>query len=293
MSSPATLDVALPLISTLLVSGVLIGYALRFRARPEPHFARLDTVQPSYLLTRRVMQSGYFLVSALAKRLGRAGIRANSVTWAGLVMTALAALALGLGHFGIGGVLLLFGAACDALDGAVARLERKLGRSGATLDSIIDRWVEALTLAGIALALRDAPVAVALAFAALFGSFMVSYGSARADIAGVALASGHMRRGERAAWLAVGCLFAPLVAAASELAGGDPRLGKLVTVGCLGVVAIGSMASSFLRARTLIGALRERERGSLSPAPDSGGSDLVEARPPATSVADFLEETRP
>jgi phosphatidylglycerophosphate synthase len=255
---PGALDVAPPIVVALTVVALLLGYALFFRARPEPHFARLDRVTPSYLLTRRVMQVGYFAVSAIAERLARAGIRANTVTWTGLCITALAAVALGLGHFGLGGLLLLVGAVCDALDGAVARLEKKLGRAGATLDSIVDRWVEALTIAGIVIALRDAPVAVALGFLALFGSFMVSYGSVRAEAAGVSLEGGRMRRGERAAWFALGCLLEPLAALLAHGFGADPRFGRVLTVGALAVVAIGSTLSSLARSNRLIASLEAR-----------------------------------
>jgi CDP-diacylglycerol--glycerol-3-phosphate 3-phosphatidyltransferase len=256
---PGALDVAPPIAVALATVALLLGYALFFRARPEPHFARLDHVTPSYLLTRRVMQVGYFAVSSIAERLARAGIRANTVTWTGLGITVLAALALASGHFGLGGFLLLVGAACDALDGAVARLEKKLGRAGATLDSIVDRWVEGLTIAGIVFAFRDAPIAVALGFLALFGSFMVSYGSARAEAAGVSLEGGRMRRGERAAWFALGCLLEPIAAVAAHGFALDPRLGRLLTVGALAVVAVGATLSSLSRSNRLIFALQARQ----------------------------------
>lgn len=278
---PGTLDLAPPIFVAVAIVLLLCGYALFFRARPEPHFARLDHVTPSYLLTRRVMQVGYFAVSAIAERLARSGIRANTVTWTGLFITFLAAIAVGLGHFGLGGLLLLLGAACDALDGAVARLEKKLGRAGATLDSIVDRWVEALTIVGIVIALRDAPVAVGLGFLALFGSFMVSYGSARAEAAGVSLEGGRMRRGERAAWFALGCLLEPLAAMISHGFGFDPRLGRGLTVGALAVVAIGSTLSSLARSNRLIAALETRH----SDVGSSRDGDRISVTPRRHSVS--------
>lgn len=278
---PGALDIAPPAIVALAIVALLLGYALSFRARPEPHFARLDHVTPAYLLTRRVMQVGYFAVSAIAERLARSGIRANTVTWTGLFITLLAAVALGLGHFGLGGLLLLLGAACDALDGAVARLERKLGRAGATLDSIVDRWVEALTIAGIVVALRNAPFAVALGFLALFGSFMVSYGSARAEAAGVSLEGGRMRRGERAAWFALGCLLEPIAALVAHGVGADPRLGRMLTVGALAVVAVGSTLSSVARSNRLIRALEARH----SDVGSSRDGDRISVTPRRRSVS--------
>jgi phosphatidylglycerophosphate synthase len=295
---PSALDIGPPLVLALSIVALLLGYTLFFRARPEPHFARLASVTPSYLLGRRVMQAGYFGITFVAERLHRLGVRANTVTWAGLVITILAAIALALGHFGLGGVLLALGAACDAIDGAVARLEKKLGRAGATLDSIVDRWVEALTIAGIALAFRGAPIAIGLAFFALFGAFMVSYGSARAEAAGVPLEGGRMRRGERAAWFALGCLLEPMAATLAHAVGTDPRLGRLVTVAALAVVAIGSTLSSISRGSRLISALAARQSETSLPAfrdgerTRSGSHPAVSQRGAANSAVSDARQTR-
>jgi phosphatidylglycerophosphate synthase len=74
---------------------------------------------------------------ALAARLERAGLAANSVTVAGLGLGLSAALAVALGHFGAGLALILVSRLCDGLDGALARLRQPTDLGG-YLDIVFD-----------------------------------------------------------------------------------------------------------------------------------------------------------
>ena len=91
-----------------------------------------------------------------------------------------------------GGVLLAVGSIADILDGALARAASKGTVFGAFLDSTFDRLGEAAMLAAIGLALMrdDNEVALVAAFAAVIGSFLVSYTRAKAEALGSALTSG-------------------------------------------------------------------------------------------------------
>lgn len=113
--------------------------------------------------------------------------------------------------FWLGGILFVAGSIADILDGALARAASKGTVFGAFLDSTFDRVGEAAMLAAIGLAfMREGnEVALAAAFAAVAGSFLVSYTRARAEALGLRGDVGFGSRVERVVIIAVGLFFAP------------------------------------------------------------------------------------
>src|SRR5919197_609365 len=111
---------------------------------------------------------------------------------------------LGAGVFVVGSVL-------DILDGALARTSGKGTPFGAFLDSTTDRVSEGVVLGAIALvfARHHDLVGVGLAFAAVAGSFLVSYTRARAEALGLRGDIGIGSRAERVVVITVGLVFAP------------------------------------------------------------------------------------
>jgi len=98
-------------------------------------------------------------------------------------------------------ILLLFSGFCDALDGAMARLYQKATTFGGFLDSLLDRYADAVVYAGIIVGgLCDA----LWGLIALIGSLLVSYSRARAEAAGIRMESiGLAERAERIIILAI------------------------------------------------------------------------------------------
>jgi CDP-diacylglycerol---glycerol-3-phosphate 3-phosphatidyltransferase len=97
-----------------------------------------------------------------------------------------------------------------------------------------------------------------IVLAAILGSFMVSYSTAKAEAMGVAAPRGAMRRGERGAYLMTGAAFTPL---ASALFARSPSLALreapiLLALSVVAVVANISVVQRLLAIATL---LRERE----------------------------------
>src|SRR2546430_6178124 len=86
-----------------------------------------------------------------------------------------------------GAALFVIGSILDILDGALARAGGKTTPFGAFLDSTIDRVSEGFMLGAIALVFsrHGHEAALALCFAALAGSFLVSYTRARAEALGL------------------------------------------------------------------------------------------------------------
>jgi archaetidylinositol phosphate synthase len=102
-------------------------------------------------------------------------------------------------------LFLLASAFCDALDGVLARRFGEVTAFGGFLDSLLDRYTDALIYAGIILGgLSD----VHWGLLALVGSLLVSYCRARAEAVGVRMETvGLMERAERIIILVIASFF--------------------------------------------------------------------------------------
>ena len=118
----------------------------------------------------------------------------------------------GWGFFWLGAALFVLGAILDILDGALARSRGIASEFGAFVDSTVDRVGEAFMLGAIPLVLmRDGyEWGVAPAFAALAGSFLVSYARARAEALGLKGDVGFGSRAERVVVITTGLVLAPI-----------------------------------------------------------------------------------
>lgn len=97
------------------------------------------------------------------------------------------------------GGALLVGSLCDVFDGSVARHRGEVKRSGAFMDSVIDRLADALLFACLfwSFAERGQSVEALLSLVTLIVSLGVSYVRAEAEAAGVTLTEGLFQRTER------------------------------------------------------------------------------------------------
>jgi CDP-diacylglycerol--glycerol-3-phosphate 3-phosphatidyltransferase len=113
--------------------------------------------------------------------------------------------------FWAGAIVFVIGSLLDILDGALARAGGKVTPFGAFIDSTTDRVGEAFMLGAIALALaRDGnETALAFTFAALAGSFLVSYTRSKAETLGLRGDVGIGSRAERVVVITGGLVFAP------------------------------------------------------------------------------------
>jgi len=155
-------------------------------------------------------------LSSIARWLETAGLTPNILTLVGFGLTVAVATVLASGQLVLGGWLLIAAALFDTLDGAVARVSGKTTRFGAFLDSVMDRYAEAVTLLAIAAYYLTQPapqLPVMLVFFALIGSLMVSYARARAESLDIECQDGFFQRTERIVVLIVGLIFGWLVPA--------------------------------------------------------------------------------
>jgi CDP-diacylglycerol--glycerol-3-phosphate 3-phosphatidyltransferase len=110
-----------------------------------------------------------------------------------------------------GAALFVIGSVLDILDGALARRRGTGTPFGAFLDSTVDRIGEGFMLGAIGLVLARGGIewGVALAFAAIAGSFLVSYTRARAEALALKGDVGIGSRAERVVVITAGLVLAP------------------------------------------------------------------------------------
>jgi CDP-diacylglycerol--glycerol-3-phosphate 3-phosphatidyltransferase len=149
--------------------------------------------------------------------LARTRITPNVLTAAGVTLCGVASVLVWFENRGevlfywLGAVVFVVGSVLDILDGALARQSGKGTPFGAFLDSTTDRVSEGFMLGAIALvfARHDHIWAVGIAFAAVAGSFLVSYTRARAEALGLKGDVGIGSRAERVVVITGGLVLAP------------------------------------------------------------------------------------
>src|SRR5919199_28966 len=145
------------------------------------------------------------LASRSITGLTRTRITPNALTTSGVSLCLAAAVVVffenrnELLFYWVGAVVFVVGSLLDILDGALARAGGKTTPFGAFLDSTTDRVGEGAMLGAIALVFHrhERPVALAVAFAAVAGSFLVSYTRAKAEALGLRGDVGLGSRAER------------------------------------------------------------------------------------------------
>ena len=113
--------------------------------------------------------------------------------------------------FWVAAAVFVVGSVLDILDGALARTSGKGTAFGAFLDSTMDRVSEGLVIGAIALVFArwENEVALAVAVAAVGGSFLVSYTRARAEALGLRGDVGIGDRTTRVVVITAGLVLAP------------------------------------------------------------------------------------
>jgi CDP-diacylglycerol---glycerol-3-phosphate 3-phosphatidyltransferase len=114
-----------------------------------------------------------------------------------------------IGEWFIAGWVLLLAGLCDVFDGSVARQRGEDRRSGAFMDSVLDRVSDAILFSCLfwALASSGERLDAALALTTLVVSLAVSHTRAEAEAVGVSLTEGFFQRLERFLALIAGLLI--------------------------------------------------------------------------------------
>jgi len=181
-------------------------------SEPEgPRVNQLDRVKQEYT------QAARDILRRSMRGVARTKLTPDMLTLVGVALCLAGAVLVGFESrneflfFWLGGALFVVGSVADILDGALARAAGKGTVFGAFIDSTFDRVGEAAILATIGLSfMHDSnEVSLMAAFAAVIGSFLVSYTRARAEALGLRGDIGFGSRVERVVLIAVGLFLAP------------------------------------------------------------------------------------
>jgi CDP-diacylglycerol--glycerol-3-phosphate 3-phosphatidyltransferase len=163
-----------------------------------------------------------------------ARLSATAMTILGTALSLGAGVAAAAGAFGWAALLLVWGSACDLLDGELARATGTQSRAGAFLDSSLDRLSEIALFAGLAVWFPDRSGPL-WAFGAAAASLMVSYARARGEGLGVACPPFGLERPHRIVPFMVALAVAPFLR--------EPTTARILE-GLCAVVAVGAGATA-------------------------------------------------
>jgi CDP-diacylglycerol--glycerol-3-phosphate 3-phosphatidyltransferase len=198
----------------------------------------------------------------IALAMGRAGLSPDALTLIGFAITVIGAVVVSQQLWLVGGFVVLIGGVFDMFDGTLARATGQVSKLGAFMDSVFDRWGEALVYVGLIAGLGasgwvDAPL---FAAAAMASAFMVSYTRAKSEglgfTAGRGMAAvGIMPREVRlvilSAGLVLGGLFGTTITVPErgfQGAGGAGVPFGIVTIEiALGIIAVGATITTIQR----------------------------------------------
>ena len=178
---------------------------------PDPRVNPFDRLKQEYMQAAREILQRYM------RSVARTKLTPDMLTLAGVALCLAGAVLVGFEQrneelfFWAGGLLFIIGSVADILDGALARAASKGTVFGAFLDSTFDRVGETAILAAIGLSfMHDGnEIALMAAFAAVIGSFLVSYTRAKAEAIGLRGDVGFGSRVERVVLISVGLGLAP------------------------------------------------------------------------------------
>jgi CDP-diacylglycerol--glycerol-3-phosphate 3-phosphatidyltransferase len=182
----------------------------------------MDEHMKDAAVLQRVKQGYTTGARSLASRsivgLARTRVTPNILTATGVSLCLIASVVVYFEYrsewvfYWVGAVLFVVGSILDILDGALARVGGKATPFGAFLDSTTDRVGEGAMLGAIALVFHrhGQPVALGLTFAAVVGSFLVSYTRSKAETLGLKGDIGIGSRAERVVVITGGLVLAPI-----------------------------------------------------------------------------------
>jgi phosphatidylglycerophosphate synthase len=199
----------------------------------------------------------------IALGMGRLGVTPDELTLIGFAITVVGAVLISQQLWLLGGVVVLLGGVFDMFDGTLARATGRVSNLGAFMDSVFDRWGEAIVYVAIVIGASRAQFELGAWFAAaaLASAFMVSYTRAKSEGLGFTAGSGMaaigiMPREVRLVVLTVGLVGAALLGGVMpvEMMGENTGLGVSVDATgsfflllALAVIAIGATITTIQR----------------------------------------------
>jgi len=124
------------------------------------------------------------LSEPIARMLARTSLTPNQATWGAFSIAALSFASFVMGCNILGGILVQLSSIADGIDGSLARLKGMVSVYGSFLDSVLDRYADALIVLGMtlwSLSHEGYSQVWLVGFLAIVGTLSVSYTRARID----------------------------------------------------------------------------------------------------------------
>ncbi len=123
----------------------------------------------------------------ITKYLIRTPATPNLISFVSWLLSCMAAILFAVGGYpalALGGLIAQFASVIDGCDGEVARLKHSASQSGGWFDAILDRYADAFLLFGLTwhvFSANNTQLSLVIGFAAIIGSFMISYTADKYD----------------------------------------------------------------------------------------------------------------
>ncbi len=111
----------------------------------------------------------------------------NLISFVSWLLSCFAAVLFAIGGYpalALGGLIAQFASVIDGCDGEVARLKHSESQSGGWFDAVLDRYADAFLLFGLTwhvFSANNTQLSLVIGFAAIIGSFMISYTADKYD----------------------------------------------------------------------------------------------------------------
>ncbi len=165
--------------------------------------------KPTKTVTDWIGRTCGVLLDAIVRGLALTKVPPNYLTFIGLMVNSLAAVAFGYGKFFWAGIIIFLAGIFDMTDGRVARITNQVSVFGGFFDSVIDRYSDLAIYLGLLVyyARVNRFFYVVLTALAMTGSVMVSYVRARAESLIDQCKVGFLERPERIVLVIIGAIF--------------------------------------------------------------------------------------
>jgi len=267
------------LLASLVLGACCVILLVAHRLAGSPNgYKRVAQQGATFFLGLNLMHAGYWMLQPVVRRCTRFGAAPTVISWLSLLPAMGASVVAATGHWGAAAWCLLVSALLDVLDGAVARAIGNTSAAGAVLDSVLDRYAEFIFFAGVFVYYRPHLLAQLIALAALLGSFLVTYSTAKAEALGLTPPRGSMKRSDRLTVLILGAALTPFSIQWLETPGDRLAWPVLAALALIGVLANFSAIIRFT------GLARDARLATLSekippPAPADSSNNFVRRQP--------------
>lgn len=231
-------DIAFGVVPAASTLGLLVFALIVYILGPGKTRARNNFILVEYI---------HWFFGPLVRLFARLGVTPNAITSTSLGLSVVAGLALANGLFFVTSFVMALTVFCDILDGQLARQTGLTSRSGAFLDSFIDRLAEGSLFLGIAY-FGGGDYITFLAILALIASFAVSYARARGESLGVDVKVGFAQRPVRMSIIIFAIFFAGVANWVQE----SHVIARYLLAFGSGIIAIISGQTAFVRVRRVM-----------------------------------------